>query len=238
MHGISFNGKHSWRDFKVTMGTNKEIGFPSKEKILIKVPFSNTEYDFSEIYGSQIYSSRTLKYEFNLVDGFGKNTAEAMSTTRTILANWLMDSHGKQKLYDDAFPNYYFLAEVEDGMSIKENWNSGTLTVTFKAYPFMISDIAEGDEIWDTFNFEFDVAQWVYFSMIREMNATLINPGIADVCPEIDASVPLTLTMRGFTYDIPQGKSKSLDIVFKPGDNFFTVTGTGDISFKFYKELI
>lgn len=238
MYGISFNGKHSWNDFGITMGTSKELGLPSKEKILIKVPFSNTEYDFSELYGSQTYSPRHLKYEFNLVDRFGKNTAEVISTTKAMLSNWLMNSHGKQKLYDDAFPDYYFLAEVEDNMSIKENWNSGTLAVTFKAYPFMIADLPEGNDIWDTFNFELDVAQRVNFGVFYEFGTTLINPGVPDVSPEIEASSAFTITMGGRTYNVPQGKSKSLDFMLKSGENDIIINGTGNISFLFYKELI
>lgn len=168
MYGIRFNGKHSWNDLGITMGTEREIGHPSKMKIIKRPPFSNTDIDFSEIYGSQAYENRTLKYSFNTVDWFGKNTAEAMSTTKTVLANWLMNSNGKQPLYDDLYPNYYFLAEVEEGVSIEEDWNRGLLTVTFTAYPFMIHELPEGNDIWDTFNFELDVAQKTDFTMDGE----------------------------------------------------------------------
>src|SRR5690625_4183585 len=141
MYGIEFNGKHSYIDFGITLGVEKDIGYPEKEKIKVKVPFSNIEYDFSEIYGEQTYTNRALTYTFNIIEKHKINTTEKINLIETKIVNWLMNSNGKQKLYDDAIPGYYFLAEVEGSLSFDELWNSGTLTVTFTAYPFMASEL-------------------------------------------------------------------------------------------------
>lgn len=237
MYGIKFNGKHSYDDYGYTMSPGKEIGMPSKEKIIVKVPFSNVEYDFSEIYGSQVYSSRTLTYPFNVFDSQNRSK-EKMNTMKTILINWLMNSHGKQKLYDDAFPGYYFLAEVENEASFKEDWDSGVLTVTFKAYPFMIAELPEGNDIWDSFNFDLDVSQEVDFTVNESLTVTLLNTGTPDLVPEIQSSSAMTILKGGITYNIPAGVTKSNDFVFKSGENILNINGNGTISFKFFKELI
>lgn len=236
-YGIKFNNKHSFYDFGITMPPEKEIGFPTKEKIVVKVPFSNVEYDFSELYGSQSYGTRPLRYSFNVVDRNG-NTKEKMNTMKTVLANWLMNTQGKQKLYDDAIPGYYFLAEVEGDMSFQENWDTGIITVTFKAYPFMIAELPEGNDLWDVFNFELDVAQNVEFTVNGSLTVTLLNMGTPDVVPEINTSESMTITKSGITYSIPAGVIQTSDFALKSGENALNITGFGTISFKFFKELI
>src|SRR5699024_4359507 len=159
MYGIRFNGKHSHKDMGVTLGVERDIGYPEKNKIKVQVPFYNVEYDFSFLYGEQTYTERQLTYTFNVLDMDVINTTERINILETKLSNWLMNSNGKKRLYDDVIPNYYYLAEVEGGLDFDELWNSGTLTVEFTAYPFMIAELQEGNDIWDTFNFELDVAQ-------------------------------------------------------------------------------
>lgn len=237
MYGIKFNGKHSYRDFGVTIA-EKDIGYPDKEKIKVKVPFSNVEYDFSNIYGEQTYTPRPLTYTLNVLDKNNNNTTEKINVIETQLSNWLMNSNGKQKLYDDAIPGYYFFAEVEGGLSFDELWNSGTLTVEFTAYPFMIAELPEGHDIWDDFNFDLDIAQDVDFNVSGSLDVTLYNLGVPSLTPTITASTPMTIEMGNRTFNVPSGESKSLDFTLKPGENDMTISGNGSISFTFYKELI
>lgn len=238
MIGIRFNGKHSWKDLRITMGTIREIGYPDKIKIIKRPPFSNTDIDFSELYGSQTYQNRKLKYSFNIVDRFGKNTKEAMSTTKTVLVNWLLNSRGKQPLYDDLYPNYYFLAEVEGSTSIEEDWNKGLLIVTFTAYPFMIHELPEGHDKWDDFNFELDVAQQTSFDVNGSLEVVLINNGVPDVVPQIICDTDFTIITDGTAYELSSGTTKDPSFVLKHGENKLTLEGNGHIEFEFYQELI
>lgn len=235
MYGISFNNKHSWRDFGYTIEERK-IGLPAKKKVTVTVPFSNTVYDYSELYGSQSYEQRELTYKFNVINP--NYTPEAMQFEKTKILNWLMNSHGKQKLYDDTIPGYYFLAEIESAADLEDDWETGSLTVTFTAYPFMISDKPEGWDIWDDFNFELDLSQQVQFIISGSMQVTLINPGVPDVIPTIKATSAMTIVKDGITYNVPPGESKSSDFVLHSGENVLNISGNGYISFVFYKELI
>lgn len=234
MYGIKYLGKHSYTDLGITMAPGREIGLPSKKKILVTVPFSNIEYDFSEVYGTQAYEPRTLKYPFNIQD----TTKERMITKKTKILNWLMNSHGKQKLYDDVYPGYYFLAEIEGSTSFSENWADGILTVTFKAYPFMIAELPEGNDIWDSFNFELDVAQKTSFTVNGELEVILINAGTPDVIPEITCSSQMTIIKDGISYTVAPGTTKDQDFMLRSGENTVKIIGNGAISFKFFKELI
>lgn len=234
MIGIVFDDKHSYRDFGVTIAPGKLIGTPNKKKIKVAVPFSNEEYDFSELYGSQTYEPRPLMYPLNILD----MSKERMSIKKTQIINWLMGSSGKQRLYDDAFPGYYFLAEVEGESDFEENWADGILTVTFTAYPFMISKLEEGHDIWDDFNFELDIAQLVDFNVSGSLDVTLYNIGKPSLSPSVIASSPMTIQTDNMTFNVPMGESQSKDFLLSPGENELMITGNGSISFVFHKELI
>lgn len=238
MYGIEFNGKHSYRDFGITLGVEKNIGYPKKEKIKVKVPFSNMEYDFSELYGSQTYTNRTLTYTLNILGRHKINTTEKINLIETKISNWLMNSNGKQRLYDDSIPSYYYLAEVEGGLNFDEFWNYGTLTVTFTAYPFMISDLEEGHDIWDEINFELDVLQPIEFEINGIKSISLVNVSATTLSPTIETTSSMEIVKDGVIYNVTEGKTKSLDFTLKIGENDLTITGNGTIKFLFYKELI
>lgn len=237
MYGITFNGKHSYRDFGVTIA-EKNIGYPEKQKIKVQVPFSNIEYDFSGIYGEQTYTPRPLSFTFNVVERHKLNDTVLINLLETQLSNWLLGSIGKQRLYDDSMPGYYYLAEVEGGLDFDELWNHGKLTVQFTAYPFMISELPEGHDIWDEFNFELDVAQITDFEVNGTLNVVLYNVGTPNLIPGIETSAPMQIVKNSITYNVPTGKSKSDEFRLQSGENKITITGNGTIKFLFYKELI
>lgn len=237
MYGIFFNGKHSYNDLGVTIA-DKDIGYPEKEKIKVKVPFSNVEYDFSSLYGDQTFTTRPLSYTFNVLDKHRNLDTVQVNLIETKLSNWLMGTVGKQKLHDDSVPGYYYLAEVEGGLSFEELWNYGTLTVEFTAYPFMIAELHEGNDLWDPFNFELDVAQVTDFTVNGSLDVTLYNAGTPSVTPAIEASATMDIIKDGVTYKIPSGKTKSDDFKLSSGENELTIKGNGTIKFTFYKELI
>lgn len=237
MYGFTFNGKHTFDDFGITIA-EKDVGYPEKKKIKVAVPFSNIEYDFSEIYGEQTYTERSIIFVLNVLDKHLLNDTVRINVIETSLTNWLMNSNGKQKLYDDSMPNYYYLAEVEGGLNFEELHNYGTLTVEFTAYPFMIAELAEGDDLWDPFNFELDVAQITNFEVNGTLEVVLYNVGASSAVPQIEASDPMEIIKDGITYNVPAGTSKSDDFRLMSGENELTINGNGTIEFTFYKELI
>lgn len=236
MRGITFDNKHSFRDFNLTIAS-RHIGNPSKIKRKERVPFSNVEYDFSTIYGGQEYEERTLIYTFNVVDMYNRSKI-SFSSLKIAVLNWLLGPNEKVKLIDDAIPGYYFLAEVENGPELEEFEFDGPLTVEFTAYPFKISELEEGHDIWDEFNFLLDYAQITEFEITGSKEITLYNPGASLVRPKIATNNPMTIVKDNTIFNVPAGESESFDFVLFKGENKMTVTGNGQISFKFRKELI
>ncbi|MFL2124071.1 distal tail protein Dit [Marinilactibacillus psychrotolerans] len=161
-YGIRFNGHHS-SEFGLRILQGKQIGFPTKIKSLVSVPHSSNEYDFSSVVGVQAYSDRTVSIPFHIK----KMDKESLYNEWTKIVNWLMGTDSKTPLYDDLMDEYYYMAEVREAPEFNELLTRGTLTVNFTCYPFRISELREGNDIWDTFNFELDVAQTTTFQVER-----------------------------------------------------------------------
>ena len=232
--GITFDGKHSYNDFGLTV-SHREIGHPSKIKRQERVPFSNEVSDYSEIYGEQEYEERPLTYTFNDINTQGNDKFLIKATE---YLNWLMKPNKKIKLTDDRIPGYFFLAEVVNAPSYEYIEILGEMTIEFTAYPFKVSELEEGHDIWDEFNFLLDYAQITEFEVTGSKEITLYNPGINIAKPKIVASDSMTITKDNVTFNVSAGESKSSDFVLFKGENKMTVTGNGTISFHFRKELI
>lgn len=232
--GITFDEKHSYKDFGLTV-SERTIGYPRKIKVKERIPFSNQIYDFSGIYGEQEYEERTLTYVFNVKDYEKVN----MQYQNIEIINWLMMPDKKVKLIDDHIIGYHFLAELEEKPDFEELRFHGRLTVNFTAYPFMIAELEEGNDIWDIFNFLLDYAQITEFDIEGSLNdVVLYNPGVTTIHPVIKATSPMRIIKEHMEYDVPPGNSKSMDFALSPGENDLKIIGNGTISFHFRKEVI
>jgi hypothetical protein len=236
MYGITFGGKHSYHDMGFSLAPGKSTGQPAKKKILVSVPFSNQEYDFSRVYGSQVYDQRELSYPFNVYNP-ANPSPQSMQVAKTKLINWL-SGLPKGRLYDDTMPGYYYLAELDGDASFEDDFTAGILTAKFRAYSFMIAELPEGNDLWDSFNFELDVAQTTKFTVNGSLSVTLLNVGGTSVQPDIKVSAPMTLRKGDITLNVPTGTYNSDELLIEMGQNDITITGTGTIEFLFYKEMI
>lgn len=214
----------------------REISIPEKVKVSENIPFSNTVFDFSSIYGGQKYDERTVKYVINIV-GIDAGDQIAVHRIKTRLINWLMGTNTKQPLYDDKYPDYYFLAEVQGNNSLEDNSYTGELTVSFTCYPFMIKIHAEGDDDWDSFDFDNGVAQAVDYDINGSQNIALINPSATSVsCAVTITGGPISMTVDGVKYELLSGTNT--DIVLPNGNVNLLASGTGKIHFDWHREVI
>lgn len=106
----------------------------------------------------------------------------------------------------------------------------------FTCYPFMIANKFEGDDEWDTFDFETGIAQNVNFKINGSRTINLINDSVIPVTPEITTDAPLTIQTGGNLYQVSAGVSK--EIPLQTGTNRIDVTGQGNISFAWRREVI
>ena len=231
MIGIVKDAKHSYNDFGLTV-RDVTTETKKKNKTLVKIPFMNGSYDFSCLYGGQTYEEEMRVYEFNLI---AKDKYD-LEIQKMKLSEWLLDG-GQVEIYDDLLVGYHRLAECID-LSFEENHNYAKVIANFRAYPFKICDEYEGDDIWDTFNFELDVAQDVKFTVESVKSEVLINNGSNVVTPVVICSDPMTVTLNNKAFKFPKGESKDYRFRLKKGDNSLNIEGRGTIEFKFRKEVL
>ena len=216
--------------------TSIDIGIPDKKKVMVSIPFSNENYDFSSVYGGQLYEQRTITCKFEL-ESATTNPRLSLMNLRTQVVNWLFGPIGLTRFEYEGLPGYYFLAEVQQNASFETVWKNGALEVPFTAYPFMISERAEGSDAWDDFNFELDAFQDVAFDVNGSLDILLVNTGISLARPEIASTSKMTLTMRNQQFSIIPG-SRVYDFFTLEKENEIRIEGNGRISFEWFKELI
>lgn len=233
MYGISYEGKHSFNDLGLTVLNTRIIETPSKIKITETIPFMNGSYDFSNLYGNNCYTERKLEYEF-LVKADSRQKLEYL---RMYIDNWLLGTNKKTVLMDDNLKGYYYLAECES-VDYEDLVKNGKIKAIFTAYPFKIRDCYEGNNLWDSFNFELDVLQDTKFTVNGSSNVNIYNSSAIDIEPTIIASSNFEIIKDNKKYVVESGTSKDYRFKLKKGDNNITLKGNGTIEFRFRKEVL
>ena len=233
MYGITYNGKHSFNDLELIVLNTRVVEAPSKVKIIETIPFSNITYDFSNLYGNNCYNERVLEYEFLIK----ANKSTDLDFKRMVVENWLLGSSGKSQLYDDDTRGYFYNAECIK-TDFEDLGNIGKLKAIFNAYPFKIKSTHEGEDIWDTFNFELDMLQETLFEVNGSKTITLYNEGAIDIEPYVITTSDFKVTLDGKEYSFKEGTTKTYIFKLKRGANELTLSGNGSIEFKFRKEVL
>lgn len=236
--GIRFNGQHSFENFEFWFSKAPNLGMPSKVKNEKRATLSNYTFDFSALYGHQVFTDRPLEFYFQIFEPKVHDASE-IQFRKTQAVNWLMSTTGRQRLTVDILPGYYFMAEVVNAPSFTFNDKKGELTVSFIAYPFMIDLIPEYQNIyWNDFRFATDVLQEYKFKVSANKEINIINAGTSHIIPTIDSTANCTILLRGDVINIQAGTRSYNDLVLAPGENKMFVTGNTTIEYQYNKELI
>lgn len=208
---------------------------PPDEKIIKEsLAFVQGDYDFSRILGEATRENRTLQYEFFIKE----NNHERRKMLEIHYENILLNQ-GMDRIYDTANPGYYYYGKcINAEVVFDTTWRQLKLTVTFDCYPYMISELEEGHDIWDEFNFELDVTQLTEHEINGTETITLYNGGAVSIVPTITASSEFEIQKGNITITVSAGTHKSELLRLEVGENELTIAGNGTIKFYFYKELI
>lgn len=210
---FEFNGK-STRDFGLTIGRGVEIGYPDKNKKIEPLAWTNEQYDFSNLYGSQQYTNRLLKFPIHIMN----KSESSIYFQNTKILNWLM-SVGRQPFYYSEIPGYYFMAEVVSDVEYDlRHVHDGVLEIVFECYPFMIDRMPEGHDIWDLFNFDLDVSQptkftfksnWTNFKQLNIGDYATYGAWATVYQTDTGTGTKINPGFHGYTYKIVDKKNVS-----------------------------
>lgn len=210
---FEFNGK-STRYFGLTIGRGVEIGYPDKNKKIEPLAWTNVQYDFSNLYGSQQYTNRLLKFPIHIMN----KSESSIYFQNTKILKWLM-SVGRQPFYYSEIPGYYFMAEVVSDVEYDlRHVHDGVLEIVFECYPFMIDAMPEGHDIWDLFNFDLDVSQptkftfksnWTNFKQLNIGDYATYGAWATVYQTDTGTGTKINPGFHGYTYKIVDKKTVS-----------------------------
>lgn len=172
---------YSYDDFEASVAERK-ISNPKKKVIKETVPFSNKTYDFSNINGEVYWEERELEYIFEIT----ADTPEELEELKMNFSSWVMNVM-QEKLYDPFIEDYHFLATYDDmSCDDDEGMDKSTITVKFKAYPYMIANEPK------KYTAEVKAA--------AEITLKVVNNSSHRITPKLIADVPVQITIGNLTY--------------------------------------
>lgn len=216
---LRIGDKYSYDDFEASVKERKN-NKPQKKSIKQTVPFSNITYDFSKINGELYWEERELEYVFEITAA----SPEELEEKKQPFINWIMNVMNED-IYDIFIKGYHFNGTFESILEDDSEIEKSTITVKFKAYPYMIADEPKVYSV--------SLAAGV------EKTVTIHNESSHRLTPAIETDVGVTIEMENVNYGIPIGQTKDDSFKLAVGSNTLAITSTEDgiITFTFYEEV-
>lgn len=207
---------------------------PSPVEVKEAVFGKNGVWNFSSMLGERTFENRRVTYTLTIE----QRNVPTRQNLQTNIENELM-REGEVKLYDTYSPGYYYIGSCV-AVNVDDDYMHGRLKVTveFNCYPYKISELPEGHDIWDDFNFELDVSQPIEYAVNGSRSIVVINNGLPSVSLTVEASAQMEITKGTQKVTVPAGISKNELFRLSAGESTLTVKGNGTIKFNFHKELI
>lgn len=207
---------------------------PMEKEILEVIPYSQGVLDFSMINNDRYFNNRDVTYQLIYVG--------ADYPTRKGLENGLKDklmTKGIGVINDTHDANLHWLGKCKS-VSVDDDQKNQKLTATivFDCYPYAISDLQEGNDIWDEFNFDSDIAQRTKYDIDGSQTINLINIGAhtADVILIVDGNI--TVSGEFGNVNLATGTYVDTIVVLTQGANEIRLIGKGSVEFKWFKEVM
>lgn len=231
---MKIDGVDSNQAYKLAI-SNAMISYPDKTKTRIRIPNSNIYYDYEKIFGD-LYEERTLEYDF-LVMMPNALSEEDMEYIKSQVINWLTPGV-EHRIEDTAIPFYYFIGEISSAPEWSQDNGFGTLKVKINCYPYKVSVDDMADDLWDSFDFNNDVAQFLEFEVNKETTERIYNASSTAVSPKLIVTGNVTVEAHSEKVTLNAGTYTETEIKLNVGWNDVKLSGNGTIKFSFHKEVL
>ena len=204
--GVTFNGKHSWRDYGLKP-VKFQTPLPAQRTVKKEVPGRNGSIDMSEaLTGYVLYENRTLEFVFDLRAHSQEAFAEKMFVIRNDLdgmkTNIILDTGGE----------YYYVGRLTVSGEFSQEEIDHEIVITADAEPFKYKK--ERTTVQDT---------------VSGVKTVICMNDRMEAVPSIKSSAECTVLFNGNSYGIPNGISMSPDILFRRGQNELLFEGNAEI---------
>jgi len=217
---LIIGSKASYDDFEANVKERK-IGSPKKKTIKDTVPFSNLTYDFTGINGEIYWEERTLEYVFEIM----AMTPEELEEKKRAFTSWVMNVVNEE-IHDPFILDHHFVGTFDDIDPDDSEVEKSTITVTFTAYPYMISNKKK------SFTFEAIAGE--------DITVKIINNSSHRITPTFISDVNVTMKLNNITYSIPAGETTDETFKLPAGISeviLQAVNESGSLTVEFFEEV-
>lgn len=214
MKGITFGELHSYRDLRLLL-SKKEFGAPPVKSKKVEIEGADGSIDYTDFFGEPKYGDVEHKFTFATIVP-RSDFSEQYSQVKNAL-------HGqKLRIVDDDDPSFYYVGRCYVSNFTDEK-GAGKITVEcecepykYKLQPTIMSVAVNGTEV-----------------------ITLTNARKRAV-PEVTITTDTSLNIVFQAYnvwDLGSGSYTLPDLELAAGENDVTVTGVGNITFKWQEAM-
>ena len=230
-HSITFGKndvwKNTWDDWHLIPKTRPVFNPPQIKTHYIEIPGGDGVIDLTEyLTGRPKFGNRTGSFEFYVDNDFKDWTH--------LYSELLEQFRGQQLmaiLEDD--PAYYYF-----GRFSVNNWKSdaarSSIVIDYNVDPYKRTLVSSTDDwIWDTFNFETDLA-FVYRNIVIDTERIVrIIGGNMPFIPTIVSSSSMMAIFKGKEYHLKAGENYPSGMVIQNGENLVMFKGSGTVEIRF-----
>lgn len=209
MNTINFGDYNSFIDFSLIL-TSKTIGSPAPKTSTIEIEGGDGNLDYTDYFGDTFFNNRALTFDFETII-----SPSEFPSLFSRIQNALHGKKMKVRLSEDSEFYYYGRIIVNEW---KSNKRIGKITIEVDADPYKYRN--------------FETVRTI--SVSGDTNFVLNNLR-RRATPTIEVSGNVTFTFDGVIYSLTTGTYLDSSITLKEGNNYFAVSGSGTITFK-YKE--
>lgn len=230
---IQFDDFNS-KDFDLYL-ESRDAPTPTEKEIIENIPFAQGDLDFSFMFGERFYENREITYKFKYLG----STYNERKVLEADIKRKLMKPFDKN-LYETFTTLYHWIGKCK---SVKVDHDPSKLNfvveIIFSVYPFAIGINDYFDDIWDTFDFINDVANFTKFEVNGSINVLVYNSGDKSISPELVASESVIVTnQQGEQITVTNSNQTYTNFTILQGWNRLTVSGSGTISFRTKAEVL
>lgn len=234
IEGVYWRGKHTQMDWNMKM-TRRVAITPDRKDNYENLPYTQGDEDFSDYEDTQYFHPREIEYTF-VIRNVKYSQRKGLTTN---IQNWLK-GQGRGILLDDHDKGFYYEGKFTKVYPEDEHTkNKLTIVAIFRAQPFKIGLVQEGNHYIDDMNLSVDVFQKTFFEVKGvEREIKLYNNSTNAIIPAFRITGNLEIENDNVIVIADETSVRSEIFRLKVGMNYILLRGTGTIKFLWAKELL
>lgn len=208
MKGVIFGNYHSFDSWGLILGS-KEIKAPEPKVEKIEIEGGDGDLDLTEFFGEVKYNNRSLSFTFSKMNIKPGDFLALFSTVQNAI-------HGKkmQVILDDDPASFYSGRVTVNEW--KSNKNLGEIVIDVDAEPYKMK-----------------LAETVVSKAVSGSASIVLTNSRKRVVPVITTNAEMKIAFDGYSGTFSAGTFTIPELELHEGENTVTVTGTGNISFRY-----